>query len=1048
MKFSAKSGWAIRHHLALLLHDDGTDFDRTRRYRFQVFLRVGLPCLVYFLINDLILGSYVSASIILACILLQTTAAKKLKKLDQFEIACRYYMLSLCLLLGTSHLWDGQMNSISLWLIPILPMSAAFLIGAKAAIFYLGIATAIVCGAMISSQFIATEQWLQDTEIQCLAIRLSGMVFFGSSALLSHTSTRNQRRMLKAQRNEVERIKSEHDSAAASKSTFFANISHEIRTPMNGILGMTQHLLSCRLPVRVQDSVKTMHHCAEELLALLNQILDLSALEIGDRCREVQVLDFTQEVQEQVQALQAQYGQKLLIFQDPGHEVKIQADPELLSKAIRIICGFAGQVTVSREIKLEVVTDPYSNTGLGGELAVRYHSATEDTSPSKSYQDVAHHSDTVHSASVSLSIAEQIANLMDAQLEVTDRDSDGFQTIYLRFMGSDEAAESKQGHTSPEGGFVPLALERIHRKFARILQKSNRSESSGLLLGIHFIVIPPFFIYSLDAWLYNHQLAFTVYLSTAWLWGVAAVLNYRTRFTRVATWLTVVSALLLMAFLNLADGQIRSESLWLMPLVPVGALFVLGRRAFYSVYLASILIILGIFVGTIYFPIAQEYPQTFMYILTLRVVTLHISGCMCVLAAYVSRKYYVQYKRERVEMLNALRASERAHGEKSKFLTNMSHEIRTPMNGILGLAESLVDQGLPEEQHHTITTIHRCGGHLLSLLGDVLDLSELNEKPERLSSVPMNLGVILDDVRNLFQATAQLKDISIQTEGSNLALQVMGDPTRLMQVLSNLVGNAIKFSDYGRIVIALNRADPCLRNKKPGYDIQIEVRDQGIGIPDSKVDALFQSFVQIEASSGPDRGGTGLGLAISRRLVRAMGGELEVESELGKGSVFRLNFWLENVAESRASMVEHSSLQQSISLDDVRERIILVVDDNAINLKVAEVSLQRFGYHPKVARSGEEAIELANATHFDAILMDIRMPGMDGIEATRVIRQGGGLSSTTPIIAFSADSYEDQKKLCMEAGMNDHLSKPFRATELQAKLQSLWKKVEKNKHAA
>lgn len=1049
MRLKAKSGLAIRHHLEQILHDDGTDLDRTRKYRLQIFLRISLPCLAYFLINDILLGSFGTAAVIVVCIVFQALCAFQLEKHGRLESACRYFMISLCLLLGTSHLWDGQMNSMSLWLIPVLPMSAAFLIGTRSAILYHAIASGIVAGAMIISQFIVTKQMLEDTAIQCMAIRLSGMVFFGASGLLSHQANRNQRRLIRAQRAEVDRIRQEHDSAVESKSTFFANISHEIRTPMNGILGMTQHLLSCTLPSRVRESVKTMHGCAEELLGLLNQILELSALEMGDRKREVDVLDLSQELQSQIKELQRENQISSFQFDDPGCEVKIEADRELLQKTIRLIFSFAQRVAINSQVKIQVVKDPYSSTGLGGELAVRYRSLNDQVGLSKSYESVAHHSDASHAASVSLSIAAQLASLMGAQIEVTERDNNGQEQIFLRFIGDQDGTEvSSNRLRTPGNSLVSRMIEGVHGWVISFFQRDHRTERSSILLGVHLLAGPPLLVYIIDAWLYDHSIALTVYLSGTWLWVIAAILNYRSRHTKMAGWLTAVGALFLMAFLNLADGQIRSESLWILPLIPVGALFVMGVRAFYAIFLTGIFIILGVFLESIYLPFEQEYDETFAYVFCLRMVILQIYGGMSVLAAYVSRRYHAQYKNERLDMLIALRASERAHNEKSKFLTNMSHEIRTPMNGILGLAESLVDQGLPQEQHHTITTIHRCGGHLLALLGEVFDLSELSQRAQRLSNVPMNLGVLLQDVQNLFQASARLKNLSMHIEGSNLDLQVMGDPTRLMQVLSNLVGNAIKFSDDGTVVIALTHATSCERNQKDGYDIQIEVRDEGIGIPDSKVDALFSSFVQIEASSGPDRGGTGLGLAISRRLVRAMGGELDVESEIGRGSVFRIRFWLESTTRPQGDSLTNQSVSRTMFIKETTDRTVLIVDDNPINLKVAQMSLERLGYHAKVARNGYEAIEMAEVSKFDAILMDVRMPGIDGIEATRIIRRGQGQSASSPIIAFSADNYEEQKQLCISAGMNAHLAKPFRANDLNAKLQDIWNNTDPDKEAA
>lgn len=1036
MLSSEQPSFGLKRLVGRILQDDGTDDERTQRDRLALYLILGVPVVALFLVHDIILGSYISAGIISLSLGLLIASIWMLWRNTDLVTPTRLFMLAVCWILGTSHFWDGQYASMSLWLIPVIPMCAAFIQGVRAAFVYLLVTVGILVIAMFSSLHVETTQWIENTEIHCLFLRMAGMVFFGASGLLSRHVTQNQRRLLGEQQTEVERVKSEHDAAAASKSLFFANFSHEIRTPMNGILGMTQHLLGQALPHKVRESVGLMHSCAEELLGLLNQILDLSALEVHQRDKELLPLSLRQATTECAETLTKGGKTKAVEFdKESDDELSVIADDEVLSKTLTSILEYAASQAIEGRVQVRFLKSAQSSGESYVEALFGYRTEASDQDLEDKDPGSLHGEHKSVTAGVALSIAEQLAKLMDATLHIQPPTQDGQACIKLRFSGQ---STSHLQLTSPTSYAHTLhtALSWSVAKIKDFVKDSSRCDRSKVLAGIHLVIAPATLGYSIYAYAQGYRLGFILHAVAVPLFLASAWINYKNRHTPLAAWLTVAGAFSVVALQNFADGQIRSESLWLLPLLPVGTLFILSHRAFIGIFIACSVFLIGVFLGSQQIQLPQEYQESFSYLLMMRLVSLQLFAGMCILAVYASERLSERYTKRRVAMLKALKNSERAHEEKSIFLTNMSHEIRTPMNGILGLTESLIDQDLPHNQQQAIQTIHRCGGHLLALLGDVFDTSELHGGKQGISKIPMCLHEVVNDVVFLFDAKAKLKGVRLHASGAGEQLQVMGDRTRLMQVLSNLVGNAVKFSDQGSVEVALLEAIATPRGQKPGYQVVLEVRDQGIGIAESRLELLFHSFVQVDATHGEDRGGTGLGLAISRRLIRAMGGELKVESTQGAGSVFRVELWLESAAPSVSPPVIPVRVPEKTKTPKSRE--ILVVDDNAINLRVAVASLQRLGYQAYTAPGGEAAIELARQRHFDAILMDVRMPGIDGLQATRAIRESAGPCKEVPIMALTAESYETQIQLCLESGMNGHLAKPFRSEDLQERLAELW----------
>jgi len=361
-------------------------------------------------------------------------------------------------------------------------------------------------------------------------------------------------------------------------------------------------------------------------------------------------------------------------------------------------------------------------------------------------------------------------------------------------------------------------------------------------------------------------------------------------------------------------------------------------------------------------------------------------------------------------------ASERS---KSEFLASMSHEIRTPMTGVLGLADILLDAELPDPHHNTVLKIKGAGQSLLTIINDILDLSKLEAGKLEIENIDFNLLGVIDDAVDLVRPRAEQRGLTLNTDTPNdIPHSLVGDPTRVRQILINLAGNAVKFTHEGGVTVRAQHRE--LDDKR--VEIRIEVADTGIGIPPDAIDKLFQDFTQADSSTSRRYEGTGLGLSISKRLTELMGGEIGVESELGKGSTFWFTF---QAAFAEAPVARGVHPHRKFETTANRALDILVAEDNQLNQLILKSVLEPLGHCITVAASGVEAVELAKSNAFDLILMDVRMPEMSGPDATRAIRQMGGDFETLPIIAVTADVMEDHIAGYFKAGMNAYATKPI-----------------------
>ncbi|MEN3372022.1 response regulator [Dechloromonas sp. ZS-1] len=378
-------------------------------------------------------------------------------------------------------------------------------------------------------------------------------------------------------------------------------------------------------------------------------------------------------------------------------------------------------------------------------------------------------------------------------------------------------------------------------------------------------------------------------------------------------------------------------------------------------------------------------------------------------------------------------AAESAERLKSEFMANMSHEIRTPLNAIIGLSHLLKQLPIEDEVREHIGRIDSAGQQLLELVNSVLDLARIGAGKLQLESHPVKPESLLDEVAGMIAEKARQKGVAIRIETEALPSGLMGDPLRLRQALLNYAANAVKFTEAGQVDLRCRIVERQAR----GVTLCFEVEDSGIGIAPEQLPALFAAFRQIDGSASRRFGGVGLGLALTRELAERMKGTVGVRSTLGSGSVFWFTAFLE-YGQGRALATAPVNLLPVAEMEKIlRESFagtpVLLVEDNAINREVAQALLSRLGLVVDLAEDGEEAVLKAGSNRYALILMDLRMPRMDGFQATELILKQG-LAAKAPIVALTANALPEERTRCLAAGMKDFISKPIKPEVLYAVL--------------